>query len=364
MKPMEGYRILDFGRVFCVPSAALRMSDLGAVVTKVELTGYEDPYHTRQAEGTFQRIGSDSIAYCAVNRNKRIVTLDPDKPEDQKQLRTLLETADGMVSDFTAGEAAKLSLDYETVYQINPQLVYGHVSTKGAANKESGTEEDLLVQAISGICYTNGNAGQPPMPIGLPVADIYAGQFLIQGMIAGLIGRENSGSGTLVETSKLEALLDIQFEAITTFLNNGRKAPNRSTINNANAYLAAPYGIYETKDRFIAIAMIPVPKLGRLIGCEALEAFADPDEGITRRDEIKAILCAHLKTRTTAEWLSILEPADVWCADVYNWTELLATDGFQALDMLQNITLAGAHTMETLRCPIRVDGVLLKGNQN
>ena len=87
--------------------------------------------------------------------------------------------------------------------------------------------------------------------------------------------------------------------------------PQRSAVNNANAYLSAPYGIYATQDGFMALAMMPVPKLGELIGCEALQAYSDPATWFSKRDEIKHLLVAHMQTRTTADWLSILEPQDV-----------------------------------------------------
>ena len=122
-----------------------------------------------------------------------------------------------------------------------------------------------------------------------------------------------TGEGGLVEVSLMESVLDLQFEVLTTHLNDGGRLPQRSAVNNANAYLSAPYGIYATQDGFMALAMMPVPKLGELIGCEALQAYSDPATWFSKRDEIKHLLVAHMQTRTTADWLSILEPQDVWC---------------------------------------------------
>ena len=147
---------------------------------------------------------------------------------------------------------------------------------------------------------------------------------------------------------------------LTTHLNDGGQLPHRSAVNNAHAYLGAPYGIYATADGFLALAMGSVTRLGELLGCPALLAYSDPKSLFDRRDEIKAILAAHLKTGATTRWLSILEPADVWCSDVYTWPKLFEQEGFQALDMIQEAGTQAGVRLRTTRCPIRIDGELLK----
>jgi crotonobetainyl-CoA:carnitine CoA-transferase CaiB-like acyl-CoA transferase len=193
----------------------------------------------------------------------------------------------------------------------------------------------------------------------LAVADIVAGAHLVQGILACLVRRGVTGEGGLVEVSLLESVLDLQFEVLTTHLNDGGRPPDRSRINNAHAYLAAPYGVYATADGFLAVAMTPIPRLGDLLGCPQLLAYDHPAGWFARRDEIKAILADHLRGRTTAEWLAILEPADVWCSDVLTWPRLLAHPAFAALGMTQAIRRRGGEPLLTTRCPIRVDGGIL-----
>jgi CoA:oxalate CoA-transferase len=145
-------------------------------------------------------------------------------------------------------------------------------------------------------------------------------------------------------------------------LNDGGKPPVRSAVNSAHAYLGAPYGIYATRDGYLALAMGSVVRLGELLGCPALATFGDPASLFDQRDEIKSILVHHLKQETTAHWLEILEPADVWCADVLTWDRLFEHEGFRALEMVQAIEpRAGSEAaMRTTRCPIRMDGELLR----
>ena len=142
-------------------------------------------------------------------------------------------------------------------------------------------------------------------------------------------------------------------------MNDGGELPKRSAKNNANAYLGAPYGIYQTKNGHLALAMGSIPVLGNLLGCEAISVYQDVAEAFDKRDEIKTILADHLLTETTEKWLSILEPADIWCADVLNWKQLLAHDGFKVLDMIQEVEMLDGYKYETTRCPIRIDGELL-----
>jgi CoA:oxalate CoA-transferase len=190
-----------------------------------------------------------------------------------------------------------------------------------------------------------------------------AGAHLVQGVLAALIRRGITGSGAKVEVSLLESILDLQFEVLTTYLNDGGKVPERSAVNNAHAYLGAPYGIYATGNGYIALAMGSILRLGELLECPALAAYPDPASLFDRRDEIKTILVTHLKQRTTQHWLAILEPADVWCSDVLTWDRLFAHEAFQALGMIQNIDgrpgSSANSAMRTTRCPIRIDGELL-----
>jgi crotonobetainyl-CoA:carnitine CoA-transferase CaiB-like acyl-CoA transferase len=143
-------------------------------------------------------------------------------------------------------------------------------------------------------------------------------------------------------------------------LNDGGQLPKRSGFNNAHAYLGAPYGIYDTADGYIAIAMGSITRLGTLIGCQELCNYIDPRSLFDRRDEIKRILAEHLETQTTTHWLSVLEPADVWCADVYTWPRLFADEGFQVLDMVQDVIRRPGVLLRTTRCPIRIDGQIYK----
>ena len=145
----------------------------------------------------------------------------------------------------------------------------------------------FLAQSRTGLVWLNGNGGEAPTPMGLAVADMLAGHSLVEGILSAVIKRFRTNEGSHVETSLVEALLDFQFEVLTTYFNDGNRKPVRSKYNNAHAYLSAPYGIYKTKDGYVAIAMTPLPKLGELLDLDFLKNMNDQKKWFTKRDEIK-----------------------------------------------------------------------------
>lgn len=358
MKPLDGLFVIDFSQFLSGPSASLRMADMGARVIKIERPGQGDL--CRQLYISNLSLDGDSTLFHSINRNKQSFAADLKNPDDLAQVRRLLQRADVMIQNFRPGVIEKMGLGYNAVRSLNPRLVYAEITgygTTGPWRNKPG--QDLLVQSLSGLPYLNGDAGQPPVPFGLAVADMMAGAHLVQGILATLIRRGITGLGGKVEVSLLESILDFQFEVLTTYLNDGGQAPERSAVNNAHAYLGAPYGIYETADGYLALAMGSILRLGELLECPALLAYADPRQLFDQRDEIKSILVSHLRQQTTQHWLGILEPADIWCADVLTWSRLFEHEAFRSLDMIQTVGSRPEAVLRTTRCPIRIDGEFL-----
>lgn len=362
MRPLQGLVVLDFSQFLAGPAASLRLADLGARVIKVERPHGGDL--CRQLYISNLELDGDSTLFHSINRNKESFAADLKNPKDHARLEKLICRADVLIQNFRPGVMSKLGLDYAAVQKLNRRLVYGEVTGYGKEGPwKDKPGQDLLAQSLSGLPWLNGSAGDPPVPFGLAIADMLAGAHLVQGVLACLVRRAVTGEGGLVEVSLMESVLDYQFEVFSTFLNDGGKLPQRSAVNNAHAYLAAPYGIYATSDGYLALAMGAVPKLGELLGCAPLLSYSDPKSWFTERDTIKSILADHLRTRGTDYWLSILEPADVWCSDVFTWPRLMEHPAFKTLDMLQQVSRRNGASMRTTRCPIRVDGCILKSDR-
>jgi crotonobetainyl-CoA:carnitine CoA-transferase CaiB-like acyl-CoA transferase len=357
MKPLDGLLVVDFSQFLAGPSASLRLADLGARVIKIERPDRGDL--CRELYISNLALDGDSTLFHSINRNKESFAVDLKNPADRERVHQLLTRADVMIQNFRPGVIEKLGLGYAAVRQANPRLVYAEISGYGQQGPwRDKPGQDLLVQSLSGLAWLNGNAGDPPLPFGLAVADLFTGAHLVQGILACLVRRSISGAGGHVEVSLLESTLDFQFEVLTTYLNDGGQLPRRSAFNNAHAYLGAPYGIYATADGYLALAMGSVPRLAELLELPELRNYQQPGALFDKRDEIKRRLADHLKTRPTADWLSILEPADIWCSDVFDWDRLFAHEGFRTLDMVQEVTRRPGVTLKTTRCPIRIDGEL------
>ncbi|NPC58365.1 CaiB/BaiF CoA transferase family protein [Caenimonas soli] len=354
MSPLQGLLVLDLSQFLSGPSAALRLGDLGARVIKVERTGGGDICRTLYLTDT--DVGGDSTLFHAINRNKESLALDLKQPQDLAVLRELVTRADVLVQNFRPGVIERLGLGWEAARALNPRLVYAGVSGYGETGPWAPLPgQDLLAQSVSGVTWLNGNADDGPVPLGLSIADMLAGHVLTEGILAALVRRGITGEGALVQTSLLEALIDLQFELLTTHLNDGGRLPQRAGYRNANAYLAAPYGIYPTRDGYLALAMMPLEQLAETLPLPDLRRYT-PADAFEKRDEIKRLIAATLVHQDTAHWLERLRPADVWCAEVLDWPRLLESEAFRRLDMLQTVRRGDGTPVHTTRGPLRIDG--------
>jgi len=353
MNPLlDGILVLDFTQFLSGPSATLRLSDLGARVIKVEHHQRGDLSRTAYAS-TFDVAGAPAF-YQAINRGKESLSANFADPDDLALLLRIAARADVVVSNFRPGVMERHGLGFDRIRALNPRVVYAEITgygTEGPWASEPG--QDLLLQAASGMVWLTGADKDGAVPMGIALADYCAGATLTQGVLAALVG----GAGARVEVSMLEAVLDLQFEPFTLFLNDGEE-PQRGDINPAHPLVGAPYGVYRTETGYLALAMTPIDRLGELIQCDKLAEFDDPGRWFDERDAIKAVLAEHLATLPTQYWLDRLEPADIWCAEVLTWTDLVEHEGFRALHMVQSVG-SGDDAYLTTRCPVRVDGEIL-----
>lgn len=355
--PLAGLRVLDFAQFLAGPAAALRLADLGAEVIKIERPKGGDA--CRGLAINDQYFEGDSLLFHTFNRNKKSVTADLKHPDDLARVKQLIASADVMIHNLRPGVMERIGLGWDTVRDLNDRLVYAAVSGYGAegpwANKPG---QDLLAQSLSGMCWLQGNQSDGPVPVGFALLDITTGMNLVQGILAALVRRGVSGKGGLVEVELLTSAMDLQFEQLTAYFNDGERLPSRSEVSNANVYGAAPYGLFKTVDGYLALAMTPLAVLADLLDCPSINDFTQ-DQAFANRDAIKAILRDRLVQQTTEAWLAVLEPADIWCAPVLTWQALSQTEGFAALSPLQDIVTRSGAKAVTTRCPIRLDGAVL-----
>jgi len=354
MKPLEGLLVLEFAQFMAAPSAGLKLADLGARVIKIERPGKGEAGRQIAIKNLF--VDGDSLVFHTINRNKESYAADLKNPEDLERVKKLIVKADVMTHNFRPGVMEKIGLDYENAKQINPRIVYGIVTGYGNkgpwANKPG---QDLLVQSLSGLTWLSGTKEDGPVPFGLAVADMICGSHLSQGILAALIKRAKTNKSVLVEVSLMESILDLQFEVLTTHLNDGGKLPQRSSVRgNGHSYLSAPYGIYKTTDSYIALAMGDLLRLGEVIDVD-LSAYADKTLWFTKRDEIATLIADKLKELNTNDWIYILERQKIWCSRVYNYEEVLGHEAYKILDINQQLDLPDGSKLTGTRSPIQIN---------
>ncbi|KEO74289.1 CaiB/BaiF CoA transferase family protein [Anditalea andensis] len=350
--PLKGVVVLEFCQYLSGPSAGLRLADLGARVIKIENPNKGDLCRILPIKN--QWVGGDSLLFHTINRNKESYTANLKSQEELDGIKNLIKKADVLIHNFRPGVMAKLGLGFDEVNKINPRLVFAEISGYGNSGpwaKKPG--QDLLVQAMTGLMYASGDKDNAPTPFGLAIGDILCGLQMVQGIIAALIYRNRSGKGVKIELSLFESLLDFQFESLTTFFVSGKK-PSRSAVNNAHPLLGAPYGIYECLEGHIAIAMVPIENLQETIACPGLDNYTQ-EMVFTHRDEIKALIADHLKSRKADYWLTLLREKGLWVMDLKDWKRMRAEEGYQKMQLEQDVNLDNGRTITTTRCPILID---------
>lgn len=358
-RPLQGVTVLEFSQYLSGPLAGLRLADLGARVIKIERPNDGDACRKLAIKELW--VDDSSLLFHTINRNKESFTADLKKPGDRELVLALIRKADVMTNNFRPGVMEKIGLGYEKVKVVNPAIIYAAITGYGKEGPWSSKPgQDLLIQSLSGLAFTTGNAGANPVPFGLSIADMICGNHLAQGILAALFRRQKTKAGALVEVSLMESMLDFQFELLTTYYNGGGQ-PRRSRVSNGHSLLGAPYGIYKTADGFIALAMMPIAVLREVIECTSLNHFEEKDAFI-RRDVIKTAIGECLSKQTTDYWMKAFVEKDIWAMPLLNWRELLDHEAYRAVNMEQEVQITGNRVLTTTRCPIRFnDEVLLSG---
>jgi CoA:oxalate CoA-transferase len=357
--PLDGMLVLDFSQFLAGPVAAMRLADLGARVIKIERPKTGDIGRGLAFAGLVS--DGDTISFHIANRNKESFAADLKTSEGLAEVWKLIEIADVIIQNFRPGVIERLGLGYEAVKKVNPKIIYGSASGYGSTGPwRDRPGQDLLAQSISGFPWLNGSHDDPPIPVGIAVADIFTSVHLAHGITALLLRRERTGIGGLVESSLIESMLDLQFELISGHMFDPSVLVKRGAKNSAHAFLPAPYGLYETSNGYLAIAMTPIPELGALLGLD-FSAYTDPETWWSHQEEIMNKLAERLRTQDTEAWLEVLDAADLWCAPVLTLSELVEHEGFQELEMTQHISRTsqdGQSTVDlvTTRMPMRIDG--------
>lgn len=327
---LAGIKVLDLSRVLAGPWATQMLADLGADVIKVERpvagddTRHWGPPFLKDDAGNDTR---EASYFTACNRNKRSITVDMAHPEGQALLRRMAQEADVVVENFKVGGLKQYGLDYDSLKAINPRLIYCSITgfgQQGPYAERAGY--DLMVQAMCGLMSITGHAdGQPgggPLKVGVAVIDVFTGLYASNAILAALNARDNARTGTGQGQYIDMALLDVGMAVLANqaagYLATGQ-APGRA--GNIHPSLA-PYQDFPSRDGNVLLAIGNDGQFARF--CQASGhpewaqdvRFATNTARVQNRTALLALMVPVMQTRTTAEWIALLEDKAVPCGPI------------------------------------------------
>ena len=353
MNSLDGIRILDLSRVLAGPWCTQTLADLGADVIKIErphsgddTRGWGPPF-LKNSQG---EESSDAAYYLGTNRNKRSVTCDISKPEGQALIREIVKSCDVFIENFKVGDMARYGLDYESLRQLNPKLVYCSVTGFGQNGPyKDRAGYDYAVQGMGGLMSITGerdDLGGGPQKVGVAVADLFTGMYATVAILAALRHAERTGNGQHVDMALLDTQVAMLANLGANYLVAGQKegkVPGRA--GNAHQNIV-PYQVFEvapqsdgTKDHLI----LAVGNDGQFAKfCEVAERpdlsadprFATNADRVRHRTVLVPELEKIMRSRSKADWLTKLEIAKVPCGAINNLAEVFADPQVQARDMV------------------------------
>jgi len=351
---LKGVKVLDLSRILAGPTATQLLGDLGADVIKVEnpSTGGDD---TRQWGKSVAEDVDLTPYFMAANRNKRSLALDISKPEGQDIIRRLAAQADVLVENFKPGGLAKYGLDYASLRESCPRLVYASISGYGQTgpNREK-PGYDLMAQGYGGIMSLTGDPEGAPVKVGVGIADVMCGMYATIGILSALRHRDLTGEGQQVELALVDAQIAWLINEGVSYLNTGQKPLRRGNEHPS----IMPYGTYETRDGHVILAVGNDSQFRRFMAFLALEGLAEDPRFATNparlenRGALNDILIPALRRYSTDEVITAMEAAKVPVGPVKTLDQVFETDQVAARDMVV--------TMQSGDTPLRLLGNPLK----
>jgi len=350
-KMLSGIKVIDLSRNLAAPFCTMLLSDLGAEVIKVEAPGKGD-----DARSYGPILNGKSGYFISVNRGKKSVELNLKDPADKEKLGKLLEDADVMIDNFRPGVLDRLGITQEWVNSINPKIIFASLTGFGQTGPyRTKAAYDMVVQGYGGLMSITGNPGSGPTRVGVSIGDLAAGLFMTIGIIADLYAREKTGNGDRLDVAMLDCQVALLENSIVRYFSTG-KLPQ--PIGNRHASIT-PFEMFATKDSHIIICAGNSKNWQDL--CNALnrpdwladERFATNDSRTREHDALNAEITAELASRTTREWIDILEAAGVPCGPVNTVADIAVDEQVKARDMIVSIDYPELGEIRSPGCPIK-----------
>lgn len=361
--PLKGIRVLDLSRILAGPWAGQTLADLGAEVIKVERPGAGDdtrawgpPFLPDNADGT----QGDAAYFLSANRGKSSVCIDMSDPEGQDLIRKLVGECDILLENFKVGGLSKYGLDYDTLKQTNPRLIYCSITGFGQTGPfKHRAGYDFMIQGMGGIMSVtgqpDGSPGAEPMKCGVAFADLFTGLYSVIGILGALHARTETGRGQHIDMALLDCQVGVLANQSLNYLVGG-ESPQR--LGNAHPNIV-PYQALPTQDGFLIIAIgtnRQFAKFCEVAGLDDLpadERFLTNQDRVVNRDAIIPIISETLKTRTTDDWISALEQHAIPCGPILDIAEVFNHPQVDARGLALELARSDTETVPSVANPIR-----------
>lgn len=332
---LSGLKVVDLTQVGAGPTCAMLLADMGADVIKLE-----------SPDGDLARglgpgwIGEDSALFHGFNRNKRGIVVDLKSPRGHDVVCRLITEADVFIESMRPGVMNRLGLGFSSLHSLNPRLIYCSISAYGQEGPyATRAGVDGIVQADAGLMSLVGIEGTEPCKVQAPVVDVMTGYVSVMAILAQLQQRARDGQGAHLDVNLFNSALALQQSSLTSYLADGR-LPER--VGSAAPY-SAPNQAFATRDGWIMVAAYMPARWTRL--CEVIERpdlLADPrfktsPDRVANREAMVRELTATFQTRGNAEWLPLLQAADILCCPVSSYHELVEHPQLRANGMLASV---------------------------
>jgi crotonobetainyl-CoA:carnitine CoA-transferase CaiB-like acyl-CoA transferase len=350
MPPLDGLTVLDLTRVLSGPYCTMLLADMGARVIKVEQPGKGDD--TRAWGPPF--LEGESAYFLSINRNKESVTLDFKRPEGRALLDQLIARSDVLAENFRPGTLAKQGLDYASLKETFPRLVYCSVSGFGQTGpRRNEPGYDAVMQGEGGLMSITGTPDGPPVRLGVAIADIVSGMFAAYGISMALFARERTGRGQEVDVAMLDAVTALLTYQAGNYFASG-KPPAR--LGNRHPSIA-PYETFTASDGDFVLAVGNDElwkKFCAVTEIDAGESFSTNRQRVSDYDALRPVIASRLKTRSRRHWIERLTAAGVPCGSVRDLQELFDDPQIEARQMFTFVEHQTIGALKVLGMPVKL----------
>ncbi len=351
---LDGLRVLDLTWVLAGPYASMILADLGADIVKVER-----PPHGDLARTTGPFVANESIYFQSINRGKRSIALDLRSPAGKDLFLQLVEQADVVMENFTAGTMDRLGLGYGVLRARNPRIVYSATSGFGQTGPlKDRPALDIVIQGMGGVMSITGYPDGPPARPGLSLGDIAAGLYAAIGVLAALQERERSGEGQMLDLSMLDSQIAILENAVARYFATGVE-PERIGTRHPSA---TPFQAFPTADGWLVLALTWGVANQWELYCAAIgrvdlindERFDTSYKRTQNHAELEPLLFEAMRQRTTDEWIEMLSPYGMVVGPLNTISQAVSEEQIRHREMVAEVDHPVAGRLRLANSPLRL----------